>query len=74
VDLRDVGYIESEGLGTLVAVRKRLRPSDKSLCLVLDPQQSVLRRTFEITGLDKIFPIHPSLDDAVEDCLRESAA
>jgi anti-sigma B factor antagonist len=74
VDLREVGFIESVGLGTLVAVRKRLRPSDKCLCLVLDPQQAVLRRTFEITGLDKIFPIHPSLDDAVEDCLREPAA
>jgi anti-sigma B factor antagonist len=74
VDLRNVGFIESVGLGTLVAVRKRLRPADKSLCLVLAPDQAVLRRTFEITGLDKVFPIHPSTDAAVADCLQESAA
>jgi anti-sigma B factor antagonist len=74
VDLRGVTFIESVGLGTLVAVRKRLRPSDKSLCLVMDESQGVLRRTFEITGLDKVFPIHPSVQAAVEDCLQEPAA
>lgn len=74
VDLREVTFIESVGLGTLVAVRKRLRPSDKSLCLVLTPEQTVIRRTFEITGLHKVFPIHPDVETAVEDCLREPAA
>jgi anti-sigma B factor antagonist len=74
VDLRGVTFIESVGLGTLVAARKRLRQSDKSLCLVLDPDQKVLRRTFEITGLDRVFPIHPTVEAAVEDCLREPAA
>jgi anti-sigma B factor antagonist len=74
VDLREVEFIESVGLGTLVAIRKRLRPSDKSLCLVLAPEQSVIRRTFEITGLDKVFPIHPDVESAVQDCLREPAA
>lgn len=74
VDLRGVAFIESVGLGVLVAARKRLRPSDKSLCLVLDPAQTVVRRTFEITGLDKVFPIHPDVETAVEDCLREPAA
>lgn len=74
VDLRGVAFIESVGLGTLVAVRKRLRPSDKSLCLVLSDEQSVIRRTFEITGLDKVFPIHPDVDSAVHDCLQEPAA
>lgn len=74
VDLREVEFIESVGLGTLVAVRKRLRPSDKSLCLVIGPAQTVIRRTFEITGLDKIFPIHSDVETAVQDCLREPAA
>ena len=70
VDLRDVDFIESVGLGTLIAARKRLRPFDKSLCLVLAPEQTVLRRTFEITGLDRVFPIHATVEAAVEDCLR----
>lgn len=74
LDLRHVDFIESVGLGTLVAVRKRLRPSDKSLCLVIGPDQGVIRRTFEITGLDKVFPIHKDVEAAVQDCLREPAA
>jgi anti-sigma B factor antagonist len=74
VDLREVDFIESVGLGALVAVRKRLRPSDKSLCLVIDESQTVVRRTFSITGLDKVFPLHPTVEAAVEDCLREPAA
>jgi anti-sigma B factor antagonist len=74
IDLRDVTFIESVGLGTLVAARKRLRPFDKSLCLVLDGGQGVLRRTFEITGLDRVFPIHETVDEAVQDCLAEPAA
>ena len=74
IDLREVTFIESVGLGTLVAVRKRLRPSDKNVCLVIGPDQTVIRRTFEITALDKVFPIHPDVETAVEDCLREPAA
>jgi anti-sigma B factor antagonist len=74
LDLREVTFIESVGLGALVATRKRLRPSDKSLCLVLGVEQTVLRRTFEITGLTKVFPIHPTVEAAVEDCLQEPAA
>jgi anti-sigma B factor antagonist len=74
VDLREVTFIESVGLGTLVAARKRLRQSDKSLCLVIAGEQSVLRRTFEITGLDKVFPIHATVEAASADCLQEPAA
>lgn len=74
IDLRGVTFIESVGLGTLVAARKRLRPIEKSLCLVLDADQAVLRRTFEITGLDRVFPIHSTVEAAVEDCLTEPAA
>jgi anti-sigma B factor antagonist len=74
VDLRGVTFIESVGLGTLVAARKRLRRFDRSLCLVLDDSQRSLYRTFEITGLTKVFPIHPTVEAAVEDCLDGSAA
>jgi anti-sigma B factor antagonist len=74
LDLTGVTFIESVGLGTLVATRKRLRPYDKSLCLVLAIDQTVLRRTFEITGLTKVFPIHETVEAAVEDCLQEPAA
>lgn len=74
VDLRRVTFIESVGLGTLIAARKRLRRFDRSLCLVLSEDQRSIFRTFEITGLIKVFPIHPTVEAAVEDCLDESAA
>jgi len=74
VDLRRVTFIESVGLGTLIAVRKRLRRFDRNLCIVLDAGQRSIYRTFEITGLTNIFPIHPTVEAAVEDCLDESAA
>ena len=74
VDLRGVTFVESVGLGVLVAARKRLRQHDRSLCLVLTKQQSVVRRTFEITGLTKVFPIHETVEEAEEDCLKEPAA
>jgi anti-sigma B factor antagonist len=74
VDLTRVTFMDSSGLGTLVAAKKRLHVSDKSLCLVLDPEQRSLRRLFEITSLDRVLPIHDSVDAAVDDCLNDPAA
>jgi anti-sigma B factor antagonist len=74
VDLRQVTFIDSTGLGTLVATRKRLRVADKNLCIVLGEDQAAVRRPFEITGLARVFPIHPTVEAAVHDCLEEPAA
>jgi anti-anti-sigma regulatory factor len=41
---------------------------------VLSEDQTVQRRTFEITGLTKVFPIHATVEGAVTDCLKEPAA
>lgn len=74
VDLTRVTFMDSSGLGTLVAAKKRLHSSDKSLCLVLGPDQDMLRRLFDITGLDRVLPIHDSVDAAIDDCLNDPAA
>lgn len=74
VDLREVTFIESVGLGTLVAARKRLAEGDKNLCLVIADDQANVRAPFEITRLDDVFPIHPTREAAIEDCLTEPAA
>lgn len=74
VDLRGVSFIESVGLGALVSARKELFAGDKNLCLVIAENQSRIRSPFEITRLDLVFPIHATLEAAVEDCLSESAA
>lgn len=74
VDLTSVTFIESVGLGILVAARKRLAAGDKNLCLVIGDNQRNIRVPFEITRLDQVFPIHPTREAAVQDCLSEPAA
>ncbi|HVE46215.1 MAG TPA: STAS domain-containing protein [Acidimicrobiales bacterium] len=74
VDLASVTFIESIGLGCLIAARKRLAAGDKSLCLVIADHQVNIRGPFEITRLDDVFPIHPTREAAIEACLTEPAA
>ena len=63
VDLAEVGFMDSTGLGVLVGGLKRVRNHDGSLQLVCT-QEKILK-IFRITGLTKVFPIHSSVADAV---------
>ena len=63
VDLTCCSFLESRGLTALLATRKRLGNSDRSLGLVLS-NPNVLK-VFRITGFDQIFQIYPSLSAAV---------
>ena len=56
IDLTDVGYIDSTGLGVLVAALKQATDKSGSLELVR-PSESVAR-LLHVTGLDKVFVIH----------------
>jgi anti-sigma B factor antagonist len=62
VDLTGCRFLDSRGLRALIATKERLERSDRSLALVLS-NPSVMR-VFQITGLDELFEIHPSLDAA----------
>ena len=64
VDLRQVSFIDSMGLGVLIAAHQRSGRSTR-LPVVVDPGQDAVRRLFEITNLDRIFAICDSLDQAV---------
>ena len=65
VDLTKATFIDSTTLGVLVGGVKRLRPTDGSLALVCtDPS---IIKIFEITGLDRVFPIHSTRDDALSE-------
>jgi len=63
VDLEAVEFLDSTGLGVLVGGLKRIRTHDGSLSLVCT-QQRILK-VFDITGLNKVFAIHDSVDSAV---------
>ena len=63
VDLSSATFIDSTTLGVLVGGVKRLRPTGGSLALVCTDQN--ITKIFEITGLDRVFPIHASRADAL---------
>ncbi len=62
VNLAEVGFMDSSGLGVLVAGLKRVREAGGDMALVCreGPTQKVLA----ITGLDRVFAIYGSVDDA----------
>jgi anti-sigma B factor antagonist len=63
VDLSQATFIDSTTLGVLVGGVKRLRPAGGSLALVCTDQN--ITKIFEITGLDRVFPIHDTRDEAL---------
>lgn len=63
VDLLDVDFIESTGLGALIGGRRRAHALKGSLSLVCDADQML--KIFRITGLDKVFTIHDTVEAAV---------
>ena len=73
VDLSETTFIDSTTLGVLVGGVKRLRPAGGQLSLVCSDRN--ITKIFEITGLDKVFPIHETRSEAVETIdSREPAA
>ena len=64
VDLSKATFIDSTTLGVLVGGVKRLRPTGGSLSLVCTDQN--ITKIFEITGLDRVFPIHSSREEALD--------
>ena len=64
VDLSKATFIDSTTLGVLVGGVKRLRPDGGALALVCTDDN--ITKIFEITGLDRVFPIHESRQEALE--------
>lgn len=62
VDLTKVDYLDSTALGVLIGGLKRMRETDGNLVLVCPSPR--IRRVFEITGLDKIFDLFGTADEA----------
>lgn len=63
VDLSEVTFVDSTGLGVLVGGLKRFREAGHDMALVVTQPQ--ILKVFEITGLTSVFSIHPSASDAV---------
>jgi anti-sigma B factor antagonist len=62
VDLEGVGFIDSSGLGVLVGALRRAKERGGDLVIVCSREPII--KIFRITGLDKVFPIVGTLDEA----------
>lgn len=63
VDLEGVDFIDSTGLGVLVGAVRRARAADGDVRLVCT--NSRLLKVFDVTGLDEVFTIAATVDEAV---------
>jgi anti-sigma B factor antagonist len=63
VNLADVTFLDSTGIGTLVAGLNRAVQFGGTLTLVSDHDR--ILKLFRITGLDSVFTICPSVDAAI---------
>jgi anti-sigma B factor antagonist len=63
VDFTNTTFIDSTTLGVLVGGVKRLRTNDGQLSLVCSDRN--ITKIFEITGLDRVFTIYATRDEAL---------
>lgn len=62
IDLTNVSFMDSSGLGILVAALKRARERGGEVALVFG--EGSVQKILGITGLDKVFPTHSSVGEA----------
>lgn len=62
LDLQQVEFIDSSGLGAVVASMKQLRPSQT---LELAALQPIVDKVFRLTRMDTIFKIHDTADQGI---------
>ena len=64
VSMMKVEYIDSSGLGALVGGLKRSSEHGGRIVIVCNNPQ--IRKVFEITGLEKVFPLYDAEEDALK--------
>ena len=63
VDLSDVAFVDSQGLGALLRGTRRFGPGKDGFRLVVSAPE--VRRVFEITALDQVFPLDRTREEAL---------
>lgn len=69
VELSEVTYLDSSGLGVLVAGLKRAKEHEGQVYIIA-PMPRIMR-VLEITGLDKVFTITATVDEALQRAERK---
>jgi anti-sigma B factor antagonist len=65
IDLEGVSFVDSSGLGSVVAALKQVRTSQGDLRLAAPNQQ--VRVVLELTTLDRVFPYYATVEEALSD-------
>lgn len=63
IDVEKVDFLDSTGLGVLVGALKKVRAAGGSLDIVCTHERII--KIFAITGLDKVFGLYRTIDEAV---------
>jgi len=63
LDMEAVSFVDSTGLGSVIAALKQIRNRQGELRLAAPNQQ--VRVVLELTTLDKVFPYFATLEDAL---------
>jgi anti-sigma B factor antagonist len=66
VDMTRTQFCDSAGVGVLVAAHHRARAGAGEMRLVIPADGASVRRIFQLTGLDRVIPHFPGLDQALE--------
>lgn len=61
VDLSAVTFMDSTALGVLIGIRRTLKLGSRLAIVCTDPE---VLKIFEISGLDAVFQIFPTFDEA----------
>lgn len=61
VDLKDVTFVDSSGLGALVSALKTVRSAGGKLCICSINEQ--VRMLFELTSMDRVFDVFKNWED-----------
>lgn len=71
LDLAEVTFLDSSGLGALVAAMKLIGPSRRLELACLQP---AVERVFRLTRMDTVFTIHPTVHAALNAAAPQARA
>ena len=71
VDLTATTFIDSSSLGVLIGAHRRLKSRGGRLVVACDTESIV--KTFRITGLDSVFTLVPTVEEALQPGTLEAA-
>src|SRR5213082_3883437 len=64
IDMEGISFVDSTGLGSVIAALKQIRGSEGGELRLAAPNQQV-REVLELTSLDRVFPYYATVEEAL---------